>query len=133
MTRHHTTIGESERWLSVIAGGMLALSSLRRRDLGVGTFFALGGVALIYRGLAGHDGFFRAVGGVVEAELERDRPGARSQSDDETDDEVSEAAKESFPASDPPSWTPTKGPDVEDVEEEVEEEAEEREAESGER
>lgn len=55
------TIGESERWLSVITGGMLILSSLRRRDAAVGALFALGGSALIFRGLVGHDGFFTAI------------------------------------------------------------------------
>ena len=54
-------IGESERWMSVIAGGMLILSSLRRRDAGVGAIFALGGSVLIFRGLVGHDGLFTAL------------------------------------------------------------------------
>ena len=54
-------LDESERWLSVIFGGMLILSSLRKRDLGVGALFALGGSALVFRGIVGHDGFFAAV------------------------------------------------------------------------
>lgn len=54
---NQTTIDESERWLSVIAGGMLILSSLRRRDLAAGALLALGGSALVYRGVAGHDGW----------------------------------------------------------------------------
>jgi uncharacterized membrane protein len=54
-------IPESERWLSVIAGGMLILSSLRRRDAAAGALFALGGSALIFRGIVGHDGLFAAV------------------------------------------------------------------------
>jgi uncharacterized membrane protein len=69
MTSERTTIGESERWLSVIVGGMLALSSLRRRDLWSGFLFALGGAALIARGLAGHDGLVRAAVGAVQREL----------------------------------------------------------------
>jgi uncharacterized membrane protein len=54
-------IPESERWLSVIAGGMLILSSLRRRDAAAGALFALGGSALIFRGIVGHDGLFAAL------------------------------------------------------------------------
>lgn len=60
MTTDPLTIGDSERWLSVIVGGMLILSSLRRRDAAVGALFALGGSALIFRGIVGHDGFFTA-------------------------------------------------------------------------
>ena len=55
------TIGESERWLSVIFGGMLILSSLRRRDAASGALVALGGSALIFRGIVGHDGLFTAL------------------------------------------------------------------------
>jgi uncharacterized membrane protein len=65
LTSKPTSIGESERWLSVICGGMLVLSSLRRRDAGAGALFALGGAALIFRGIAGHDGSFAAVRDVL--------------------------------------------------------------------
>lgn len=61
-------IGESERWLSVIAGGMLVLSSLRRRDAAGGALFALGGAALVFRGIVGHDGFFVVIRDVLTGE-----------------------------------------------------------------
>lgn len=54
-------IPESERWLSVLAGGTLIVSSLRRRGVAAGVLFALGGYALIFRGVAGHDGAFTAI------------------------------------------------------------------------
>jgi uncharacterized membrane protein len=54
-------IPESERWLSVIAGGMLVLSSLRRRGVWSGILFTAGGSALIARGFLGHDGWLGAI------------------------------------------------------------------------
>jgi uncharacterized membrane protein len=45
-------VGDLERWLSLLGGGLLALSTVRRS---LGTVMLLGGAgALLYRGWTGH-------------------------------------------------------------------------------
>lgn len=54
-------VGDTERVLSVVAGGVIAAYGLRRRDLpGIG--LALLGAELVYRGAAGHSFAYDALG-----------------------------------------------------------------------
>jgi len=53
-------VGDGERWLSLLGGGLLALSMLRRS---LGTVMLLGGAgALLYRGLTGQCALYQAMG-----------------------------------------------------------------------
>jgi DUF2892 family protein len=53
-------VGDAERWLSLLGGGLLALYMLRRS---LGTVVLLGGAgALLYRGLKGQCALYKALG-----------------------------------------------------------------------
>ena len=53
-------VGDGERWLSLLGGGLLALYTLRRS---LGTVMLLGGAgALLYRGLKGQCALYQAMG-----------------------------------------------------------------------
>ena len=53
-------VGDTERWLSLLGGGLLALYLLRRS---LGTVVLLGGAgALLYRGLKGHCPLYEIMG-----------------------------------------------------------------------
>jgi uncharacterized membrane protein len=57
---HEINIGQLERWLSVIGGGVLAVYALRRSLWGLA--LVVGGGALVYRGLTGHCAMYEATG-----------------------------------------------------------------------
>jgi uncharacterized membrane protein len=53
-------VSDTERWLSLLGGGLLALYMLRHS---MGTVVLLGGAgALLYRGLKGHCPVYQAIG-----------------------------------------------------------------------
>ena len=53
-------VGDGERWLSLLGGGLLALYTLRRS---LGTVMLLSGAgALLYRGLQGQCALYQAMG-----------------------------------------------------------------------
>lgn len=58
---HHPNVGETERLISVLGGGVLALAGLSRRSLG-GTLLAAAGGYLAYRGATGNCAVYRGLG-----------------------------------------------------------------------
>lgn len=62
MSKHgETNVGETERVVSVMGGGVLALYGLARGGL-MGIGMALTGGALVYRGVSGHCEAYHALG-----------------------------------------------------------------------
>lgn len=120
-------VGEVERWISGLAGGMLVLRGLTKRSL-TGVAMAFAGGWLLDRGLTGRCETYEKLGidtteaGSPSSEAEHprtqaeraraprppvtDESGERFAERAEAYDEVEEASDESFPASDSPSWTP---------------------------
>ncbi len=55
-------VGETERWMSVAAGGALAVWALRERRGGAAMAALAGAAALLYRGTTGHCNVYQALG-----------------------------------------------------------------------
>jgi len=58
---HRVNVGETERLASVMGGSVLALLGLMRGGL-TGSALAIGGGALVYRGITGHCEAYHALG-----------------------------------------------------------------------
>jgi uncharacterized membrane protein len=104
MAANAINIGNAERIGSVIGGTALVLRALARPSP-ARVIAAIGGAALLQRGLTGHCALYNRLGLDTAVEPAQ-RPIRRRAAES---DSVTVASEDSFPASDPPSWTPVAG------------------------
>lgn len=104
MTANEVNVEEGERWLSAIAGVVLALVGLGKKSP-LGALLALAGGYLVYRGVSGHCFVYELMGKAPVPSATMLPADATTPPSVRYGDEVMESSWESFPTSDAPSWT----------------------------
>jgi hypothetical protein len=99
-----TNVDEGERWLSAIAGALLAIIGFGKKSP-AGVLLGLVGGYLLYRGASGHCFIYELMGKSPTSTVAMLPADAEMPPSVHYGDEVMESSWESFPTSDPPSWT----------------------------